>query len=40
MAVALPYEGRVEDIDTCIICMSIGGGVWRLTEAHFLSSVG
>jgi hypothetical protein len=27
MAAALPYEGGLDEIDTCIICVRIGDGV-------------
>jgi hypothetical protein len=40
MAVALPFEGIVEDIDVCIICMSIGSGVLKIGRSSILSSVG
>ncbi len=39
MAAELPYEEGVEDLDMCIICMCIGGGVWKLAEVHALSPI-
>jgi len=35
MAAALPYEGGLDEIDTCIICMCIGDGVLETDRSSY-----